>query len=476
MYNGSNQYRCIIIRGKSQKEIDDMLPAYAKVIDDSTPCKIEEFPTKFNDLLAPYLDLSADKAEDKKKEKTLDNHRTEIAGKLFGMYYEDENGYVYASDRTKKFLKDNDQPAFFKDLCYKMQFPNGMQKPQKFKPLLDNKISIRPNAFLLRVLQLASANHLILNKKEVGYYILNSLDVLQGIAVPEEVIEAIKKDRNAGIVRKIETKGKASSYNYQHINEQINYLELANLIYTNGAGEVWLNENERDTIQIFASDWNKEPAFDVYAYDLESASGRKQFKLDWTVYFGKLSDKVDQFETTVNALGVADEIPQKKKETNGKTTVEIGDEGEAFVFEYEKNRVFKFNPRLVNRVLSLGKTKGLGYDIQSVVAEPGDKADFAKYIEVKSTKRVTEPNLSDALWMDTLNITRNEWIAAQQHGEFYCIYRVYFVRGRILMYVINNIYQKQQDKMIDVVPLTYRIDFRKDAIDQMVIEEIKNNV
>lgn len=475
MYNGSNQYRCIIIRGKSQKEIDDMLPAYAKAIDDSTPCKIEEFPTKFNDLLAPYLDLSADKA-DKKKEKTLDNHRTEIAGKLFGMYYEDENGYVYASDRTKKFLKDNDQPAFFKDLCYKMQFPNGMQKPQKFKPLLDNKISIRPNAFLLRVLQLALANHLILNKKEVGYYILNSLDVLQGIAIPEEVIEAIKKDRNAGIVRKIETKGKASSYNYQHINEQINYLELANLIYTNGAGEVWLNENERDTIQIFASDWNKEPAFDVYAYDLKSASGRKQFKLDWTVYFGKLSDKVDQFETTVNALGVADEIPQKKKETNGKTTVEIGDEGEAFVFEYEKNRVFKFNPRLVNRVLSLGKTKGLGYDIQSVVAEPGDKADFAKYIEVKSTKRVTEPNLSDAHWMDTLNITRNEWIAAQQHGEFYCIYRVYFVRGRILMYVINNIYQKQQDKMIDVVPLTYRIDFRKDAIDQMVIEEIKNNV
>ena len=37
-----------------------------------------------------------------------------------------------------------------------------------------------------------------------------------------------------------------------------------------------------------------------------------------------------------------------------------------------KNRVYTFNPRLVNRVLSLGKTKGLGYDIQSVVAEKGD--------------------------------------------------------------------------------------------------------
>lgn len=107
MYNRLNQYRCIIIRGKSQKEIDDLLPAYAKVIEDITPCEEEKFCQKFNELLAPYL------SADKRIKKTLDNHRTEIAGKLFGMYYTEENGYVYASDRTKKFLKDNDQPAFF---------------------------------------------------------------------------------------------------------------------------------------------------------------------------------------------------------------------------------------------------------------------------------------------------------------------------------------------------------------------------
>lgn len=469
MYNRLNQFRCIIIRGKSQKEIDDLLPAYAKVIDDITPCTAEDFSKKFNELLAPYL------STDKRLKKTLDNHRTEIAGKLFGMYYVEDDGYVYASDRTRKFLKDNDQPAFFKDLCYKMQFPNGMQKPQTFQPLLDNKISIRPNAFLLRILQLAAAKHLILSKREIGFYILNSLDVLQGIAVPEEVMEAIEDDRNNGIERKIETEGKASSYNYQHINEQINYLELANLVYTNNLGEVWLNQNENDAIQIFASDWNKAPNFDVYAYDLSEVDGRKRFEVDWTVYYGKLSNKVQQFDTTASALGVADELSTKKKDS-GQSTVEIGDEGEAFVLEYEKRRVFQFNPRLVNRVLALGKTRGLGYDIQSVVAEAGDKADFAKYIEVKSTKRVTEPDLSDAYWMDTLNITRNEWIAAQQHGEFYCIYRVYFVRGRVLMYVINNIHKKQIENKIDVVPLTYRIDFGKDAIDQIVIEEIKKNV
>lgn len=88
MYNRLNQYRCIIIRGKSQKEIDDLLPAYAKVIDDITPCEEGVFAKKFNELLSPYL------SSDKRIKKTLDNHRTEIAGKLFGMYYLDDNGYI----------------------------------------------------------------------------------------------------------------------------------------------------------------------------------------------------------------------------------------------------------------------------------------------------------------------------------------------------------------------------------------------
>ena len=76
-------------------------------------------------------------------------------------------------------------------------------------------------------------------------------------------------------------------------------------------------------------------------FDLSTVEGRKQFELEWTAYFGKLSDKVQNFETTASALGVADELPKKKKETSGQTTVEIGDEGEAFVFEYEKARGIK---------------------------------------------------------------------------------------------------------------------------------------
>ena len=47
MYDANKQYRCTIIRGKSQKEMDDFLPAYAKVIDEVCPCSAIDFEVSF---------------------------------------------------------------------------------------------------------------------------------------------------------------------------------------------------------------------------------------------------------------------------------------------------------------------------------------------------------------------------------------------------------------------------------------------
>ena len=206
MYDHTKQYRCTIIRGKSQKEMDDLLPAYAKVIDEICPCMAEEFETKFNNLFQLYL------PESERIKKTLDNHRTEISGKLFGMYYFSEDGRVYESERTQKFLEDNDQPAFFKDICYKMQFPNGTQKiSTTVADRIANEICVRTNAFLIEFLCIAKTANITVTKKEIGYYVLNSLDVLQGKANPYEVLEAVTQDRKAGIERDISVPGKASS-------------------------------------------------------------------------------------------------------------------------------------------------------------------------------------------------------------------------------------------------------------------------
>ena len=165
MYDHSKQYRCTIIRGKSQSEIDDMLPAYASVLDSICPCSIQEFPSLFNERLAIYL------SENKRKKKTLDNHRTEIAGKLFGMYYVQDE-YVYISERTLKFIEDTDQPAFFKDVCYKFQVPNGMQKTATVLTRIKDNLSLRPNAFVLKVLDYAKNAGIRLSKKDIGYMFL----------------------------------------------------------------------------------------------------------------------------------------------------------------------------------------------------------------------------------------------------------------------------------------------------------------
>lgn len=467
MYDHSKQYRCSIIRGKSQKEMDDFLPAYAKVIDEICPCAAEDFESLFNNAFQRYL------PESDRIKKTLDNHRTEISGKLFGMYYFSEDGRVYESERTQKFLEDNDQPAFFKDICYKMQFPNGTQKcsPTVMERVADG-ICVRPNAFLLKLLLIAKTANVDITKREVGYYVLNSLDVLQGNANPYEVLEAITADQKAHIERTISAPGKASSYNWQHINEQMNYLELANLIRFTDDRRVVLNPNEMDTIELFAADWDKKPSFDIYSYDLSTVENRKLFQFAWDAYFGKISTCADKFATSAEALIVdlsKPEIPTQQAQKQQTNLTEFGDEGEQIVFEYEKNRVAKFNPRLANKVLSLGKTRGLGYDIQSVIAEAGDMAEFVKYIEVKSTKRLTCPDLNDTLWVDTLNITRNEWVAAQQHRDFYSIFRVYFTRNGIFLFVLTNPYQKEKDGKVQVTPMTYRVDFGSNAIDGQVI-------
>ena len=162
--------------------------------------------------------------------------------------------------------------------------------------------------------------------------------------------------------------------------------------------------------------------------------------------------------------------PEKPTATPAHATnlTEFGDEGEQIVYEYEKKRVASFNQRLANKVLSLGKTRGLGYDIQSVIAEPGDMAEFVKYIEVKSTKRLTCPDINDDLWIDTLNITRNEWVAAQQHRDFYSIFRVYFTRDGISMFVLKNPMQKYQEGKLQATPMTYRVDFSNVAVDAVI--------
>lgn len=259
----------------------------------------------------------------------------------------------------------------------------------------------------------------------------------------------------------------SSSHDWQHIKEQFNLLELANIVHTDRT-YIWLNKEEALSIEVFVRALN-ESSFDVYAYDLSSLDGRKQFYADWEEYYGRLNPDLAILPTkfqSATEIVIADRVEQTaQRGAVGATTIEVGDKGEALVYNLEKERVGNYKARLVNKVLLLGKTKGLRYDISSIEADENpDKPEFARYIEVKSTTRVTEPSFDDN-WTDSLNLTSKEWVAAEQYKEYYNIYRVYFTKQRTFVVRIKNPYELATQDLIEVYPTTYQMNFNDKVIE-----------
>lgn len=480
-FDPDEHYRCTIIRGKTQTEMDNLLSVYASIIAEICPCSKNEFDDLFNEQLSQALYKRSFADLEKKNKKTIRNHITEIAGSLFGLYYYDVEGSYYESPSNAKLLEDNDQPAFFKNLCLNFQFPNGSQKALTILERINDGICLKPFHFVLSLLATAKGNDVHLTRDEVGYYVLNAKQVLQGkISVPQ-VFEEVMKDRRGRVV-KIVAK---NSHDWQHIKEQINLLILANLVVeTNGL--LVLNEKEMPIINYFIQENSKALRFDVFAYDLSDKQDRLKIRADWSEYYGQIAVSDDNLLTTsldalMHQTSIESPVDSKKPEdkpasapTNFTSRVDknaLGEEGELYVFEFEKQRVGNTHPRLVNQVRLLASQRGIGYDISSVeAAEDMENPEFLRMIEVKATKRVTAPDISDDSWIDTVNLTRREWMTAKQHRTAYSIYRIYFTPAATVIRKINNPYGKHEEGVIDVVATTYRAEFKSLAIDREYYE------
>jgi hypothetical protein len=461
MFNPDIQYRCTIIRGKAQKELDNLLPSYANIIEEICPCTKDVFNNNFNDKLSNVIYANDFEALDENNQKTIRNHITEIAGKLFGLYYYKDD-FIYESESNKKLLEDNDQPAFFKNICLNFQFPNGTQAIQTIMERVQDNIKFKPFHFILALLSLAKKSSITLTKDEIGFYVLNAKQVLQGLISPEEVLSCIIEKRMNNSLKKLDS----GSYHIQHIREQLNLLVLANLIFIEN-DKVFLNEAEKIAIEIFIKEVNTPLKFDIKKYDLSTTDGKKLMYSEWSELYSKVA--VQDYEllaTTIEALRRVD-IEKPVISKKGKDHTILGDEGEDYVFELEKERVGSTHPRLVNKVLLLGKQRGLGYDVSSIEAnENNEEPEFARFIEVKSTKRITEPDLEDETWTDTINLTRKEWIAAKQYKTAFNIYRVYFTPDATIVRKINDPFSKNETGVITVLPTLYRMDFGSQSIDK----------
>lgn len=469
-YTPENQFRCVIIRGKSQNEMEDLLPLYANMVNNYCPCTSQEFDERGNKFLAKVLFNNESYSElPASNKKTVRNHLTEVAGKLLALYYETEDGYIIESDLCKLIREKNDFPLFFKNLCLNFQFPNGTNKIQEVQSRIRNGINIKPYCYVVSLLYYAQTQRILLTKQEVGYYVLNNLDVLQGKVPSDIVFNRIIDDRKA----KIHRPQLSGSYDWQHIKEQFNMLELANIVLTDST-YIWLNKNEKDAISVFLQE-NLKPGFDVCSFDLTTSEGKKAFYSAWGKYYGSVNSGLSHIQTdfSTDVIEIADRESQTvQRGAVGISTVDLGDRGEALVYRIECDRVRSYRERLVNKVLLLGKTKGLGYDISSIEADENpSKPEFARYIEVKSTTRVTEPSF-DSMWVDSLNITSKEWIAAEQYGEYYNIYRVYFTKNKTIVIRIQNPYKKYSEGAIEVYPTIYQMNFGANVIEHRYAEKV----
>lgn len=237
-------------------------------------------------------------------------------------------------------------------------------------------------------------------------------------------------------------------------------MELANLIRKDSIN-VWLNTRESTSIELFIKDLEKPLAIDYTKYNFKIKDISKKIEQGWREYFGTTTEtEAEKFQTTIDSL---ETIPPT--EVSRISMIELGDEGENFVLKVERDRVKAFNPRLVNKVNYHGKTKGLGYDITSIEADRNKKnPEYARYIEVKSTKRVHPPDFADTF--DTITLTRNEWVAAEQHSNSFYIYRLYFTTKGIFLSVIKDPVKKNTDGILYATPISYRIEFGDRAVDE----------
>ena len=157
------------------------------------------------------------------------------------------------------------------------------------------------------------------------------------------------------------------------------------------------------------------------------------------------------------------ESEPKDKNRNRKTTSKpskpsmpskkVGDAGEKYVYEFEKNKLEKLGlndlaDKIVKQYDDLSYFPG--YDIQSF-----DEAGNEIFIEVKSTI---------GKYKNYFEISENEIKAAKELGDAYYIYQVTnALTDPKISTVINNLFDFEDKNKILIDPMVYRVSFKNEV-------------
>lgn len=172
--------------------MEDKIPHYLNFINDiivNREIKFDDFKTQFKSELK-YVFGPLD-------DKSINNHITENAGKILGLYYRkriDQNTYVRKSPRIDLLINNPNYTEFFREINFRLQIPSGLKKP--FKALQDFHLGYRlkPVHYIIKFLIIARNEGLNIYSRDIFNYILSNRLVAKGEVEPSEIIEYIKKD------------------------------------------------------------------------------------------------------------------------------------------------------------------------------------------------------------------------------------------------------------------------------------------
>tara|TARA_B110000438_G_scaffold263162_1_gene274944 strand:- start:111 stop:1349 length:1239 start_codon:yes stop_codon:yes gene_type:complete len=168
-----------------------------------------------------------------------------------------------------------------------------------------------------------------------------------------------------------------------------------------------------------------------------------------------LNYDLPQFNPLILQPALKDKTKKKIKNSKPKKpslpSKKVGDAGEKYVFEYEKNKLIKIGRNdLADLIVKQYEDLSFfpGYDIQSF-DENGNKI----FIEVKSTKGKNK---------NYFEISENEINTAKEFGNSYFIYQVTSALTEPkISTVINNLQSyKDQDKVL-IEPMMHRVTFKE---------------
>lgn len=397
--------------------------------------------------------------------KTIQNWRTEISA-LFG-FIEHTPKTDKPGRRAVELAKNQDLVECFKTFLYNFQYPGAHIKPKSVLEQIEAGIHFKPAQYILKLLRYAeldTGKSAGLTKFEICHCVFNDLRVTRDQEGVEETWKRIEKNRRNHV------EYDQSGDTIRYAGDIVDYMEIANLLKTYDSRTYYLNHLEEESIIKFceSSEW-----FSDYDEMIKKRSGSMEavkscipgwfsyvnrdmedtdFSTDILTYIAGSEQELLQLKKNISreeSAGFSDFV-QREHEIEKRiasyydqfTTKDIGDIGEGLVHGHECMRLKNGGREdLIHLIKKIPSQFAVGYDINSVELD-----ERKRYIEVKTTIS------SKPLHFNRIQLTRNEWNAAESTRDRYYVYRLMLSKTEQKLFLLQDPVGLYKNDLIKMVP------------------------